>query len=175
MAWVGEIPEAQASGQLKSLYEQLRTMGQVYEFYRVQGQTPQVVAGQIALVSAIMIDGALTRSQKEQILMVVSGINTSSYCVALHMDVLRGFGMEKQVARKLAVDYPNAPVDPNMQPLFRLADKLTRHPESLQEGDVAAVRAAGWSEAALRETVQVISLANFVNRISIGLGLMADF
>jgi len=175
MAWVSEIPEAQATGHLKSLYEQLRVGGNVFEFYRVQGRTPGVAAAQMALVGATLADGALTRKEKEQILVVLSGINTSSYCVALHMDVLRAFGMEQKLARKLAVDYPNAPVEPKMQALFRLADKLTRRPESLEQSDADAVRAAGWSEEALREAVQTIALGNFVNRISLGFGLMADY
>lgn len=175
MAWVSEIPEAQASGKTKSLYDDLRAAGSVFEFYRVQGQTPEVAAAQIGLVRATLMDGALTRAQKEQLMVVVSGLNTSSYCVALHLDVLRAFGMEKQLARKLAVDYPRATVDPKMQPLFAFADKLTRHPSDVQQSDADAVRAAGWSEEALREAVQVICLANYVNRISIGLGLMADF
>jgi uncharacterized peroxidase-related enzyme len=175
MAWVSEIPEGQAAGQLRTLYDQLRAHGEVYEFYRVQGQTPATVAAELGLVGAILADGALTRSQKEQILVVVSGLNTSSYCVALHMDVLRAFGMERKLARTLAVDYPHAQVDPRMQPIFRLADKLTRNPETVEKSDVDAVLAAGWNEAALREALQTIALANFVNRISIGFGLMADY
>lgn len=175
MAWVSEVPEAQATGELQRFYEQLRALGDVYEFYRVQGQTPGVVGTELGLVGAILTDGALTRHQKEQILMVVSGINTSSYCVALHLDVLRSFGMEKKLARKLAVDYPNAEVDARMQPIFRLAEKLTRKPETVEKADVETVLASGWSEPALREAVQTIALANFVNRISIGFGLMADF
>ena len=175
MAWVSEIPEAQATGDLKPLYDQLRAMGNVYEFYRVQGQTPGVVGAEMGLVGAVLSDGALTHEQKEQILVVVSGINTSSYCVALHLDVLRSFGMEKKLARKLAVDYPNAGADARMQPIFRLAEKLTRKPEAVEKADVDAVLAAGWSEQALPEAIQAIALANFVNRISVGFGLMADF
>lgn len=175
MAWVKEIPEEQATGELRSLYGQLRAMGRVFEYYRVQGQTPQSVAAQMALVGATLADGALSRAQKEQILVVVSGINTSSYCVAVHLDVLRSFGMEKKLARKLAVDYANAPVDPKMQAIFRFAEKLTRQPDALTEADAQAVRSAGWGEDEFREAVQTIALANFVNRISIGFGLMADF
>lgn len=175
MAWVSEVPEARATGQLAASYAQLRAESSVFEFYRVQGATPSVVAGEMALLSAILAHGALTRHQKEQILVVVSGINTSSYCVALHLDLLRAFGMDNKTARKLAVDYPHAPVEASLQPLFRLADKLTRQPEAIEKADVDAVLSAGWSEAALREAVQTVALANFVNRISIGLGLLADF
>jgi len=37
------------------------------------------------------------------------------------------------------------------------------------------VFAAGWDQAALFETVLVVSLMNFANRFAMGCGLMADF
>jgi alkylhydroperoxidase family enzyme len=37
------------------------------------------------------------------------------------------------------------------------------------------VRQAGWDEAALRETVLTVAYFNFINRVSFGLGLVADF
>lgn len=83
--------------------------------------------------------------------------------------------MEAKLARKLAVDYANAPVPAKMQPLLQFADKLTRKPDQLSEADATAILAAGWSEDALREAVQTIALGNYINRISIGFGLMADW
>lgn len=176
MAWVPEIPEEKAGPELKRLYEMIRPdFGFVPEFYKAQGLAPKAIEGQIPLFPGILADGALPQKLKEQIAIVVSGINTSSYCVALHMDMLRKFGIERPVARKLAVDYPHAPVESNIQALFRFADKLTRRPEDVQQADVDEVRSAGWSDAQIVETVLTAALFNFANRVSIGLGLMADF
>jgi alkylhydroperoxidase family enzyme len=57
----------------------------------------------------------------------------------------------------------------------RFADKLTRHPEDIEEADIETLKSAGWNDAAVRETVLTIAYFNFVNRVSLGLGLVAEF
>lgn len=176
MAWVPEISEEQASPELRRLYEMIRPdFGFVPPFYKAQGLVPRAIEGQLPIFPAILGDGALPQKIKEQIAIVVSGLNTSSYCVALHLDLLRKFGIEKPIGRKLAVDYPHAPVEPNVQALFRFADKLTNSPGDIEQSDIDALRAAGWNDQQIIETVLTAALFNFANRVSIGLGLMADF
>lgn len=176
MAWVPEVPEEKASPELQRLYEMIRAdFGFVPPFYTAQGLLPNVIEAQLPVFPAVMADGALPQKLKEQIALVVSGLNTSSYCVALHLDLLRKFGIEKPIGRKLAVDYPSAPVEPSVQALFRFADKLTRKPDEVVQADVDALRAAGWNDKQIIETVLTAALFNFANRVSIGLGLMADF
>ncbi len=176
MSFVNLVPEAQASPNLRQIYDQLRVdFGFLPNYFQALGRDPELVTGHLTLGSAIMEDGALPKVLKEQIGVVVSGINSSSYCIAIHMELLKRLGIEKPVARKLAVDYPNAPVDNKAKALFRFADKLTRKPFDIDQPDVDEVLQAGWDEAALFETVLVVSYFNLVNRISIGLGLVADF
>lgn len=176
MAWVPEIPEEQASPELRRLYEMIRPdFGFVPSFFGAQGLQPQAIAAELSLFPAIMQDGALPRKIKEQIAVVVSGLNTSSYCVALHIDLLKKLGIDKPIGRKLAVDYPNAPVGPDVLALFHFADRLTKAPADIVQSDVDALRAAGWNDQQILETVLTAALFNFANRVSIGLGLMADF
>lgn len=78
MPWVSEISESQASEQLKSVYAELQPLGGASEFFRVQGSTPEAISAQVKLVLTTLRDGALTRFEKEQIIVVVSGLNTSS-------------------------------------------------------------------------------------------------
>jgi len=122
-----------------------------------------------------MRDGALSAAIKGQIALVVSGINTSSYCVAIHIELLRPLGIEKPLGRMLATNYSRAPVGEKVQALFRFADKLTRQEADVSQADIDAVMSAGWDGAALFETVLVVSLMNFANRFAIGCGLVADF
>jgi uncharacterized peroxidase-related enzyme len=175
MPYVSQIAEDEAGPQLKPLYEQIRSvMGFIPNYFLAQGRTPHLIAAQLALGEGIVRDDALPRAVKEQVGLVVSGANTSSYCVALHMELLRTLGIERPLGRKLATDFANAPVEPRVKLLFQFADKLTRHPADISAEDVAAVRKE-WDEAALFETVLACALFNFYNRVSIGLGLMPDF
>ena len=177
MSFVSLVSEEQADAHLKQLYQQIREgFGFLPNYFQALGRAPGIIEGHLALAGDILLkDGALPRVVKEQIGVVVSGINSSSYCIAIHMEILRQLGIEKPLGRKLATDYPNAPVDEKVKVLFRFADKLTRRPSDFEQADVEVLRQAGWDEAALFETVLTVSYFNLVSRIAIGLGLVADF
>ena len=176
MPFVSVVKENEAGPEVRQRYAALRQrIGFLPNVFEALGRDLKMLDAQIALGGATLGDGAVPRVVKEQIGVAVSGLNTSSYCVALHMEFLRQFGIEKPIGRKLATDWPNAPVDDKVKALLRFADKLTRKPEDFEAADVEAVKAAGWDEAAIFETVMTVAFFNFVNRVSIGLGLVADF
>jgi alkylhydroperoxidase family enzyme len=59
--------------------------------------------------------------------------------------------------------------------LFRFAAKLTKTPGDIAKEDVEAVRKAGWNDEAIYETVMTVAVMGLFNRVSLGLGLVADF
>ena len=175
MAYVSEVEQTEAAPELRELYGTIeKHFGFIPHYFKALGVVPEAIASQLRMNAAIMGDGALPASVKEQIGLVVSGINASSYCIAIHMELLRQFGFEKQFARKLATDYEGAPVDEKTKALFRFADKLTRKPVDVEQSDADEMLRAGWSQDALRETVLTVSFFNYINRVSLGLGLVDD-
>jgi uncharacterized peroxidase-related enzyme len=176
MPFVNEIEEAQADERLRELYGKIeQNLGFLPHYFKTLGAKPAVIEAQLQMSAAVMGDSALSTIVKEQIGLVVSGINSSTYCVMFHMELLRRFGVDKAVARKLTADYENAAVDSKVKVLFRFADKLTRHPDDIEESDTDAVKQAGWDDAAVRETVLTVAYFNYINRVSLGLGLVTDF
>ena len=176
MTFVNEIEKTQANPRLRGIYGNIeQKMGFLPHYFKPLGAMPPVIEGQLQLNAAVMSDGALTKAEKEQIGVVVSGINSSSYCLVIHMELLQRLGVEKSLARKLVNDYENAPVPSKVKALFRFADKLTRKPVEIEEEDISALKAVGWDEAAIRETVLTVAYFNYVNRVSLGLGLVEDF
>lgn len=176
MSFVKKISGDQAGPELRSLYQQIREIyGFLPNYFQALGPVPLVIEKERALAAVILNDGVLPAALKEQIVLVVSGINSSSYCVAAHLELLRRLGIEKAIGRKLATDYTKAPVGDREMVLFRFADKLTRKPSAVCKADSDAVFQAGWDEAALIETVLTVAWSNFVNRVAFGLGLFADF
>ena len=176
MTYVNEIEETQANPQLRGIYGNIeQNMGFLPHYFKALGAMPDAIEGQLKLGAAVMNDGALTKTEKEQIGVVVSGINSSSYCLVIHMELLQRLGVEKALARKLVNDYENAAVPDKMKALFRFANKLTRKPVEIEEEDISALKAAGWDDAAVRETVLTVAYFNYVNRVSLGLGLVEDF
>jgi uncharacterized peroxidase-related enzyme len=176
MSFVGGVSEEQANGDLAELYAELKkTWGKVPNWFQAQGSRPDVIKTEAELFTLIFGDGALPQKLKEQIGVVVAGINHSSYCVAIHSEVLHRFQVPRAVARTLAVNYPEAPVNENEMVLFRFADKLTNRPDAIEQSDADELRRHGWSNAQILETVLAVCMMNFANRISAGLGLMVDF
>jgi uncharacterized peroxidase-related enzyme len=175
MPFVNEIEEAQAGDRLRAMYTQIeKELGFLPHYFKTLGAKPDVIEAQLAMNSAIMSDGALTLVIKEQIGLMVSGINSSAYCIMFHMELLQRFGVEKTLARKLSSDYENAAVEPNVKALFRFAAKLTRQQDDMEESDTDELKKAGWSDDAVRETVLTVAYFNYINRVSLGLGLVGD-
>jgi uncharacterized peroxidase-related enzyme len=136
MSFVSNVSEAQAPPELKPLYQQIREhYGFLPNYFQALGSVPRLIEKERSLAGAILLEGVLPAGLKEQIMLVVSGINSSSYCIAAHLELLRRLGIEKALGRKLATDYASASVGSKEMALFRFADKLTRNPSDVTEGD----------------------------------------
>ncbi|KAA0237697.1 MAG: hypothetical protein EDM74_08745 [Armatimonadetes bacterium] len=55
--------------------------------------------------------------------------------------------------------------------MLAYAEKLTLSPGSIAESDVARLKAAGWSDRAISDIVQVVGYFNYINRVADGLGV----
>jgi len=177
MSWVPLVSDDQASPEIKRMYDYIRKRwGFVPNYFYALGRDAQLLQDQMNLfTNAMYEDRGLPRLIKEQIALVVSGLNISSYCLAAHLEILGTLGVDKATGRRLALDYTSAPVEPRVMELFRFADKLTRRPGEMEKADVDRLRAAGWSYAAIVDAVLVASIYACANRFSAGLGLMPDF
>jgi uncharacterized peroxidase-related enzyme len=176
MSFVSMIPESQAGPESKPLYEEVKDgWNFVSNYWQAQGRRPDLLRIQKDLYTNVFTNGALPQVLKEQIGLVVAGINTSSYCVAIHMEILQRMGIEKPLARKLATDWEHAPFEPKVKELFRFAANLTKRPGDISKDDVESLRKAGWDDEAIYETVMTASVMGLFNRVSLGLGLVADF
>lgn len=68
-------------------------------------------------------------------------------------------------------DYRAAGLEPRVRALCDLATKLTLTPADMGQEDVDALRAHGWSDAAVHDAIQVVSYFNYINRIAEAVGI----
>jgi uncharacterized peroxidase-related enzyme len=61
-------------------------------------------------------------------------------------------------------DYATAPIEPKLKALLKLIEKVNRAASDIEAADVAAVRAAGWSDEAIYDAITVCAMFNFFNR-----------
>jgi alkylhydroperoxidase family enzyme len=60
-------------------------------------------------------------------------------------------------------DYRTAPISEAERALFAFIDKVNRESASIGVADIAAVKAAGWTDEALYDAITVCALFNFYN------------
>ena len=75
-----------------------------------------------------------------------------------------------ELAEHAAHDFRQAPLEPRLRALCEYAEKLTLLPVDVGAGDVEALRAERWSDAAFHDAIQVIAYFNYINRVAEGVG-----
>lgn len=120
-----------------------------------------------------MLRGESPFSVKERELMAayISGLNSCRYCYGAHSSVAKLYGVPEKLMTDLLQDVNATDLEPKLKPVFAYIRKLTLTPTQMTQADADAVLAAGWSEQALYDAVQVCCLYNYMNRFVEGLGL----
>jgi uncharacterized peroxidase-related enzyme len=72
------------------------------------------------------------------------------------------------------VDWRSAELSSARRAMLAYAVKLTRRPGEMVEGDVAALRAQGFSDRDVLDIVEVTAYYAYVNRIADGLGVPTE-
>jgi len=103
--------------------------------------------------------------ERELFAAVVSQANACSFCIGTH-----GAIAGSALGRPVDDDWRDGRFGVRATAAARFVDILTRDPASVDDDDVAAVRAAGVDDAALAEAVYVAFAFNTVNRVADALG-----
>lgn len=116
-------------------------------------------------------ESPFTVAERETMAAYVSGVNACKYCHGAHTAAAKQFGVAEQLIADLLADPSRAPVKPAMVPVLSFVKKLTLTPTRMTQADADGVYAAGWSERALYDAIQICCLYNFMNRFVEGIGL----
>jgi RNA polymerase sigma-70 factor (ECF subfamily) len=153
-----------------------RDFGFVPNFFRGQVLRPDLIDAESTLVDGILIkEGALSRAQKEFVFLVCSAANLSTYCVTAHCEIVRLLGIQGAAPEQIAIDYRSANLSAVDTALLDFASKLNKTPTKIGPADVDALRAHGFADQQILETVLVVGLAKFANLVAEGLGTVPDF
>ncbi len=70
--------------------------------------------------------------------------------------------------------WPTYDLDPKTRALLGYAKKLTESPNLIEDGDIEALRSAGWNEQGIYEATALISFFNMSGRLEAAAGLPLD-
>ncbi len=133
---------------------------------------PERYAPVLQFLEKVMVgESQLTKIQREILAGVVSTVNGCWFCVGAHKATLEALGAERGILEALDGPVDALPVDERFRVLLRYAVKLTRTPNDMEKEDVTAVLAAGWSEQAIEDAINVAALFNYVNRLVDAFGI----
>jgi len=75
---------------------------------------------------------------------------------------------------QLKEDFERATLPEKDKEMLGYVAKLTRQPATVEEADVVALRAAGFSDREILDIAQITAYFAFVNRIAEGLGVTVE-
>jgi uncharacterized peroxidase-related enzyme len=176
MAWIDTVPPGGASGELRSLYDELeRKRGKVAHILQVQSLRPAALKAHADLYMDLMFaSGGLARRERELIAVAVSRANRCDYCVAHHREALARYVTDPEFLDALSHGATPPGATDRERALATYAAKLTSRPGDATQEDVEALRAAGLGDEDVLLANLIVAYFNFVNRIALGLGVAFD-
>jgi uncharacterized peroxidase-related enzyme len=160
-ATIADAP-AKAQPLLEAVNKQL---GVVPNMFRLISTSPQALEGYLGLSGALG-KGALPAATRERIALAVAEVNGCDYCLSAHTYLGRNLAHLDDA--EITANRSGASNDPKADAAVRFAAKVARARGHVAEADLAAVRAAGYTDAQVVEIVQHVALntwTNYVNEV----------
>jgi RNA polymerase sigma-70 factor, ECF subfamily len=151
------------------------SFGFVPNLLQAQTLLPRVIEAQAKLEGAVRLqEGAISRVQKERILLSIAVDRQDAYCIAVDSKVLSSLGATQSQIDSLLNDHRNADLSATDLACLQFCLKLARHAPSVGSEDIEALRTCGLSDEAIFEAVVSTALAAYHCTLSVGLGPEPD-
>lgn len=160
MARLNVVTPAQASGQTRELFGAIqRAIGMVPNIYQGLGNSPVALEG-VLHTDGLLKKGALSGAEIEAIKLAVSQAYGCDYCLAAHTLLGRKAGLSDEDAIRIRRgDFDK----PRIGALITFVNSALQPQARVSDADLGALRDAGYSDAQIAETVQVIAQTVFTN------------
>jgi len=169
-----EVPENTPDPALLAFFKQ--NFGFLPNVFRAQTLRPAMLESEVKVIEAILTKpGALSRRQKEAILMVVSAANLNVYCVTVHSQMLQMLGVSAEQSDQIAVNHQLAELPESDKALLDFALRLAKNPSAFAAEDLEVLRRHRFTDEQILEAVLMIGLTEFLNTVQMGVGAVPDF
>ncbi|TPW77182.1 carboxymuconolactone decarboxylase family protein [Schumannella soli] len=172
MTHVALVEPETATGTVKQQLDQIHAaFGAVPAMFRAVANSPAALTSMWGSFGAFG-GGTLGAAIGEQLAVAVADRNRCEYCLAAHTALGRKAGVSRDA---LASAQTGQSDDPRIAALLTFALALVDQRGQIAESDVDAVRAAGWSDEEIVETIGQVALNIFTNYVNVALGTPVDF
>ena len=180
-AWIEMIPDEEATGVVKQMYEKVRTPhGTVDNVMRAHSLRPHTMEGHVALYRSVLHDPANTLPLwfLEVVASFTSIINNCAYSLTHHFanarSLLKDDVRAGAIYQALEESAPEREFSGKELALLIYARKLTVDVGNMEAADIDALRAAGCNDGEILEVNQVVAYFSYSNRLLNGLGVTTD-
>jgi uncharacterized peroxidase-related enzyme len=108
------------------------------------------------------------------IAVAVSMANGCLYCLVAHGAALRQALGDPILADRITLDHRRAGLDERRTAILDFAVKVTEHPLDCDPGDLERLRGYGLTEEEVWDVVEIASMYNFTNRMSLACGMIPN-
>ncbi len=173
MSFLSEVQLDEKFGPFVAFQEAL---GFVPNLLHAQTLLPRVIEAQTKLEHAIRLkERAISRIQKERILLCIAADRKDAYCIAVESKVLSSLGETQRQIDNLLNDFRQADLASPDVASLQFCLKLARYAPSVRPEDIQGLRASGFDDRAIIEAVVLTALAAYRCTLSAGLGPEPDF
>ena len=155
--------EASPAASQASLNAVGKSLGSVPNLFRVVGNSPAALKGYLGLGAALGasgLDGAL----QERIALAVAEVDGCDYCLSAHAYLGRHrAGLDDA---EITANRNGSSSDPQAAAAVRFAAQVVRARGHVTDEQLAAVRAAGYSDAQVIEILLAVALNTFTNYVN---------
>lgn len=149
-----------AQGRTKELLDAVKAkLGIVPNMTRTMAQSPAVLEAYLG-ISGALAHGVFPAKVREQLALDIGEANHCEYCVSAHSALGKRTGLSEE---ELFANRRGTSADAKTDALLRFARTVLTKQGMVDDGDVAAVREAGYGEAEIAEVVAHVALNVFTN------------
>lgn len=172
MTRVPLIDPAETSGAVSNHLARIDgVFGTVPNMFRAVANSPAALQAMWGAFGAFST-GSLGARLAEQIAVAVADRNSCRYCLAAHTALGAGAGV---TAEEMTAAQQAHSDDPRVHALLTFAVSLVEHRGYVPADAIDGLRAAGWSDEQIVETIAQVALNLFTNYINIALDVPVDF
>ncbi len=111
-------------------------------------------------------DSALSKGEREMIIVATSGVNHCLYCVVAHGAILRVYEKKPLVADQVAVNHLKADITPRQHAMLDFALKVTRASHEIVDADFEVLRAHGFDDETIWDIAAISAFFGLSNRMA---------
>ncbi|HEX9169010.1 MAG TPA: peroxidase-related enzyme [Roseiarcus sp.] len=110
--------------------------------------------------------GALSKAEREMIVVATSGVNKCQYCVVAHGAILRIRAKNPLIADQVAINHRKADLEPRQKAMLDFAVKVAERSYAIDDKDYEELKSHGFSDDDAWDIAAIAAMFAMSNRLA---------